>query len=50
MIPVIEANAQKIYPSINPEESIEPPQLYKKYMLIKVTKKRNIKNIKIKLS
>ena len=39
MIPVIEAIAQIIYPSINPEESIEPPQSYKKYKFIKVTKK-----------
>ncbi len=38
MIPVIEANAQKIYPSINIlEEFIVPPQSNKKYMLIKIT-------------
>ena len=43
MIPVIEANAQKIYPSINPEEFIEPPQSNNNYMLIKVTKKKKYK-------
>ena len=43
MIPVIEANAQKIYPRINLEESIEPPQSNKKYMLINVTKKKKYK-------
>jgi len=43
MIPVIEANAQKIYPSNILEESIEPPQSNKKYMHIKVTKKKKYK-------
>ena len=42
MIPVIEANAQKIYPSNNLVEFIEPPQSNKKYMHIKVTKKKEI--------